>query len=166
MLVAALVAVRVASVQAQAVENTSYSSPSGERVLRYEATISAPLDSLWLAFTTSEGLRSFVARVVAIDFRIGGRWEASYNPAGRIGDSTNILNEIVAYLPREMFATRILSAPPSFPHADLAKRLATIYFFHEQSPRSTRVVVSMTGWEQGRIGMRSTDSSSAATPSR
>ncbi|MFI5209841.1 MAG: hypothetical protein ACHQ2E_05295, partial [Gemmatimonadales bacterium] len=47
-----------AAALAQAVRNTSYVAPSGERVLRQEGDLAAPIERVWRTLTTSEGLRS------------------------------------------------------------------------------------------------------------
>jgi hypothetical protein len=94
------------------VRNTSFVTADGERVLQHQVDVDAAPAAVWRAFTTSEGLRGFAAPVAAIDFRIGGHWEASYNPAGHLGDPGNILNEVVAYLPGRMLTIRIARTPP------------------------------------------------------
>ena len=47
-----------------------------------EMEIDASLDSVWNAFTTTEGVKSWVAPLADIDFRIGGKWSANYNVKG------------------------------------------------------------------------------------
>ena len=44
-----------------------------------EMEIDASLDSVWNAFTTTEGVKSWVAPLAAIECRIGGKWRAKYN---------------------------------------------------------------------------------------
>jgi uncharacterized protein YndB with AHSA1/START domain len=134
---------------AQEVKNTSYTLSSGERILRHEAVVEAPLDTVWRTLTTTDGLRSFLAPVVAIDLRVGGRWEASYNSTRQLGDSANIVNEVVTYLPPEMLTVRVIHTPPSFLHPDVAKSLWTVYQLQSVTERQTRVVVSMVGWKAG-----------------
>ncbi len=147
--VAALLTLVAVPVAAQAPRNTSFVLPSGERVLRQEAELSAPIDSVWHSLTTTEGLRSFLAPVASMDLRVGGRWEASYNPHGQLGDSTNIVNEVVAYLPAELLVTRIDHTPPGFAHADVARGLRTVYQLQPLPGGHTRLAVSMVGWQTG-----------------
>lgn len=147
---AAVVGVWPGSGFGQAVENTSYRDADGRRVLRQSVVVEAPVDSAWRAFTTSEGLRSFVAPVAAIDLEVGGRWEASYDRDARIGDPGNIVNEILAYLPGEMLSIRVRRAPPDFPFPEEVKELWTVIQFDEAGPERTRVTETMLGWEEGR----------------
>lgn len=134
---------------AQSTVNTSYVAPNGERVLQQQAIVPAPLADVWRAFTTSEGLRSFAAPVAQIDFRLGGMWEASYNPEAKIGDPANIRNEIIAYEPMKMMAVRIVNTPPNFPHPEVAKAVWTVFDFEDLGFDRTRVTSSMVGWKSG-----------------
>jgi len=137
------------SVAGQEVADSSYVAPDGRRVLHQSAVVDAPIDSVWSAFTTSEGLRSFVAPVAAIDLRIGGRWEASYDAAARIGDSANIVNEILSYLPRRMLSIRVRRAPPGFPYPGAVKELWTVIELREIPDGRVRVATSMAGYRSG-----------------
>ena len=78
-IVTIMLALFVQIAQGQEVSNTSYIDLNGNHVLRHEITIVAPLQEVWNAFTTTEGLKSFVAPVASIDLKVGGIWEASYN---------------------------------------------------------------------------------------
>jgi uncharacterized protein YndB with AHSA1/START domain len=134
---------------AQTVANTSYVTPSGERVLQHQAVVDASLADVWGAFTTSEGLRGFVAPVARIDFRVGGLWEASYNPQARIGDPGNIRNEIITYVPLRLLAIRVVNAPPTFPYPDVIKNVWTVIELEDLGLNRVRVTGSMTGWKTG-----------------
>ena len=61
--------------------------------------IDASIDNVWTAFTTTEGLKSWVAPLADIDFRIGGKWRANYNAKGKLGDDGTIEHTILCYDP-------------------------------------------------------------------
>ncbi len=137
------------SAAAQSVVNTSYVSPSGERVLQQQAIVTASLAAVWQALTTTEGLRSFLAPVVQIDFRAGGIWETSYDPAAKIGDPGNIRNEILAYVPMKMIVVRVVNAPPAFVHPEVAKAVWTVIDLEDLAFDRVRVTSTMAGWKKG-----------------
>lgn len=135
--------------QQASVDNTSYTLPFGERVLRHEGIVLASVAEVWKLFTTTDGLRSFAAPVVHLDFRIGGKWEASYKTDARIGDPENIVNEILSYLPFEMLSIHIVSTPPAFPSPMVAKQVWTVMQFEERGTSQMSLKVSMLGWQSG-----------------
>lgn len=111
--------------------------------------VDASLDSVWKAYTTAKGLRTFVAPVVDIDLRVGGIREASYDPDARVGDDGNILNEFLAYLPQEMLAMRVKRTPTGFPFPEVVKELWTVIHLDELGERRVRVTATMLGFEAG-----------------
>jgi len=48
-----------------------------------EGLVDAPLAQVWAAFTTGEGLRSWMAPHAEIDLRVGGRMLATTTPRDR-----------------------------------------------------------------------------------
>ena len=128
---------------------TSYVSAAGDRVLRHEVDVNAPPSAVWQAFTTSEGLRGFVAPVAGIDLRLGGRWEASYDPKAHLGDAGNIINEVISYVPERMLSIRVARTPPGFEHGDVAKAVWTVIEISDLGQGRSRVSTSMCGWKPG-----------------
>ena len=131
------------------VSDTSFVLPDGQRILRHEVSVHASLAEVWQVFTTSEGLRSFAAPIATIDLRIGGLWEATYDLNGRLGVDTNILNEVISFLPMEMLSIRIARTPPGFPHPEVVKDIWTVIQFKAEGERRVRVITSMVGWKSG-----------------
>lgn len=144
----ALFASSPAGAQPQVVD-VSYETDDGGRVLCHAAVVEAPPDEVWAAFTSPEGLRSFVAPVATIELAVGGRWEASYDPSAEIGDPANIVNEILSYVPGRMLSIRVSRTPPDFPHPDVVRRVWTVIELEPVHPGRTRVVTSMIGWRSG-----------------
>lgn len=131
------------------VRECSRAEADGARTLCHEIELGAPAADVWALFATSDGLRSWMAPVVAIDARAGGMMEASYTPSARIGDVGNILNRIAAISPGERLAISIARAPPGFPHADIAGELTTLIELEPIDAARTRVRVTMRGYRQG-----------------
>ena len=68
----ALIVCRSAS--AQEVHTTKILMETKERVLRIESIIPATPKEVWKAFATEEGLKKWIAPVVALDLRMGARF--------------------------------------------------------------------------------------------
>lgn len=120
-----------------------------ERVLRTEAVVHAPVAEVWKAFTTQEGMRSWMVPVAEVDLRVGGTLKTNYNRQAKIGDPGTIVHHILSFEPERMLATRY-TAPESAPDwAKLGQATWVVYRFEPVSPQETRVVVSMMGWGEG-----------------
>ncbi|MCA9201138.1 MAG: SRPBCC domain-containing protein, partial [Planctomycetales bacterium] len=61
----------------------------------FEVEIDAGVDDIWNAFTTTEGLQSWVAPLADINFKVGGKWRANYSENGELGDENTIENTIL-----------------------------------------------------------------------
>jgi uncharacterized protein YndB with AHSA1/START domain len=131
---------------APAVETCSRTEPSGDRTLCHSIVVEAPAAEVWRLWSTTEGLASWVAPVVAIDLRVGGDWEASYNPQARIGEAGNIRNRVVAFVPERLLVIQIADSPRGFAHEDLARELTTAIELEPIDAEHTRVRVSMLGF--------------------
>lgn len=114
--------------------------------LCHEIVVPASSDEVWRLLTTDAGLSSWMAPVAAIDLRVGGALEASYDRDARIGDPGNIQNRILSYLPGRMLSIAIERAPPNFPHADVARGLWTAIELEAVDDAHTLVRVSMFGY--------------------
>lgn len=134
---------------AQEAASCSRVEPSGERTLCREVVVDAPAAEVWRLISTSEGLRSWAAPVAAIDLRVGGEFESSYDPDGRIGAPGNIHNRVVAFAPGEFLVMQVAQAPPGFPHADVVGKLATVLSLEAVDATHTRVRVTMLGYREG-----------------
>ena len=101
----ALIAYRPAS--AQQVHTINLVTESKERVLRIEAIIPATPKAVWKAFATEEGLKKWMAPVVALDLRVGGTLSTHYNKTASIGSPGTIRLGIVNYLEGELMTYKV-----------------------------------------------------------
>ena len=135
---------------AQEVKNSSWTTKAGERILRHEVIVNATLEEVWDAWTTSEGLKTWMAPVVYVDLGVSGKWESSYNLDARIGDAGNIHNEIISYLPMEMISIKIVSVPTGFPFdVEKAKSLWTVIQLQDLGNKQVKVTITMLGYKKG-----------------
>ena len=79
-----------------------------------EGVVSASLETVWAAWTTSEGLRSWYAPHAEIDLRIGGLMRANYNAQGALGDSETVEREVLSFEPNKMISIRVARLPDGF----------------------------------------------------
>ncbi len=131
------------------VTNSSFVEADGDRVLQLSIIVSASPAQVWDAFTSAEGTRAWVAPVSAIDLRIGGDIEASYDPAAKIGDPDNIRNRIVAYVPQHLLSFRNVQAPKALRHRELFGDIVTTVEIEGLGAARTRVSLTAVGYGQG-----------------
>jgi uncharacterized protein YndB with AHSA1/START domain len=110
------------------------------QALIIELSIPAPLPEVWRAFTTNEGLSSWLAPEVSVDLRNGGDWLVKF--PGSTGGGT-----IVSFVPQKELVLSAL-APDRFPHVRAARTHAVFTF--KAKGNNTLVRLSQTGWQSGK----------------
>ncbi|HVP42289.1 MAG TPA: SRPBCC domain-containing protein [Terriglobales bacterium] len=130
---------------------------AGDRILRTEAVVHAPVSEVWKAFTSKEGVQAWMVPVAEVDLRLGGTLKTNYNPQAKIGDPGTIVHHILSYEPERMLTTRF-TAPETAPDwAKVAQATWAVYRFEPISPQETRVTVTMLGWGTGAAWEESYD---------
>jgi uncharacterized protein YndB with AHSA1/START domain len=117
---------------------TKVSSP--EKSLRFEVTVPGSMDDLWAAFTTKEGLGTWLWRDVRVDLRAGGDWLAIF-PTSTAGGT------IVSILPKHRLVISAM-APDRFPTVRRERTTAT-FELQSLTATSTKVTLTQTGWKVG-----------------
>jgi uncharacterized protein YndB with AHSA1/START domain len=110
------------------------------QALIIELSIPAPLPEVWRAFTTNEGLSSWLAPEVSINLRNGGDWLVKF-PGSTAGGT------IVSFVPQKELVLSAL-APDRFPHVRTARTHAVFTFTAKGN--NTLVRLSQTGWQPGK----------------
>lgn len=131
------------------VTNSSFVEADGDRVLQLSIVVTASPAQVWDAFTTADGYRAWVAPVAAVDLRIGGDIEASYDPAAKIGGPDNIRNRIVAYVPQRLLSFRNVQAPKALPHRELFGDIVTTLEIEDLGAGRSRVSLTSVGYAAG-----------------
>jgi hypothetical protein len=137
--------------QAQETHSFAITNAAHERVLRVESVVPAPAQAVWRAFATEAGLKTWMAPVVALDFRVGGSVSTHYNRTATIGSAGAIRLGIVNYLEGEMITLKV-NLNGSFaakPRAE-DKNLQELIQMVPLTNGTTKVVSSMVGWGQGK----------------
>lgn len=128
------------------VSETSFATPDGARTLQQSIVIAAPLPLLWRAFTEAEAFKRWNSPVAAIDMRVGGTLEASYDAKHALGDPDNIKHRVITFLPERLIVFQNIQAPANLPGAAAFQRTVTVVEYAALAPGRTRVQISSTGW--------------------
>lgn len=123
-----------------AAQNPPAAEPTPPQELVIQVDIPAPLHAVWQAFTTSDGLSTWLTPNAVVDLRPGGEWTAHF-PGGSTGGGT-----ILSFTPeREVVISAM--APDKFPHVR-AERTKAVFQFESRGDR-TIVRLTQSGWKSG-----------------
>src|SRR5580704_1110606 len=115
-------------------------SNAGEKALVIEVVVPAPVGEVWKAFTTSDGLSTWLTPNAVVDLREGGEWTAKF-PGGSTGGGT-----ILSFVPEKELVISAV-APDKFPTVRATRTRARFSF--EAKGGSTVVRLTQTGWKEG-----------------
>jgi uncharacterized protein YndB with AHSA1/START domain len=130
--------VPAAHVAGQSASATPVAEPPRQLVIEVE--VPAPVPEVWKAFSTSEGLSTWLFPNATVDLRPGGDWLVHF-PGGSTGGGT-----IVSFIPEKEIVIAAL-APDKFPRVRAARTHAVFQF--EARGNSTVVRLTQTGWLRG-----------------
>jgi len=116
------------------------SQAAPDKTLILEITVPAPRAAVWQAFTTSDGLSTWLTPGAVVDLRPGGEWTAHF-PGGKTGGGT-----IISFVPEEELVWSAM-APERFPTVRTERTRARFHF--EARGESTIVQLVQTGWKNG-----------------
>ncbi len=111
-----------------------------------EGIVEAPLEAVWGAWTTGDGLRSWLAPHAEIDLRVGGRMRANYNAQGTLDDPQTIENAVLSFEPRRMISIRVAKTPEGFPFPNAIQHMWTVMYFEPAGSGRTHVRVVGLGF--------------------
>lgn len=110
------------------------------RALRFEVTVPASVDQVWTAFTTKDGLATWLWPDIRVDLRPGGDWLALFKDSTAGGT-------IVSVIPKRRLVIAAM-APEKFPTVRRDRTTAT-FDFASETAGATRVTLTQTGWKTG-----------------
>ena len=114
--------------------------PAPDKALIFEVEVPAPRAEVWRAFTTSEGLSTWLTPGAVVDLKKGGEWTAHF-PNGKTGGGT-----ILSFTPEEELILSAM-APERFPTVRAERTTARFRF--ESRGDATLVELQQTGWKSG-----------------
>jgi uncharacterized protein YndB with AHSA1/START domain len=116
-------------------------------MLRHWVIVDAPVAEVWKAFTTKEGLESWMVAQADIELRVGGKMRTRYAAGGTLGDAETIENTILSFDPEKMISIRSTKPPESFPYKTAIARMWSVIYFEEVAAHRTRVTVTSMGFD-------------------
>ncbi len=119
-----------------------------------EGLVEASLDAVWAAWTTGDGLRSWLAPHADIDLRVGGLMRTNYSAQGTLGDPHTIENTVLSFEPRRMISIMVAKAPDTFPFPNAIQEMWTVIYFEAAGPGRTKVRVVGLGFRPSEESQR------------
>ena len=113
---------------------------SSDKAFSLEVMIPASKAAVWQAFSTSEGLSTWLTPGAVVDLRPGGEWTAHF-PGGKTGGGT-----IISFVPQEEIVLSAM-APERFPTVRTERTHARFQFITKGD--STIVRLEQSGWKNG-----------------
>jgi uncharacterized protein YndB with AHSA1/START domain len=120
---------------------------SADRILRAERVVHAPVNEVWKAWTTNEGIASFFAPQGRVDLRIDGTYDVWFDPSAEPGLRGAEGMRILDVDPEKRFAFT-WNAPASIPSIR-GKRTLVVLEFAAEGKEATRLRFTHTGWGEG-----------------
>jgi uncharacterized protein YndB with AHSA1/START domain len=105
----------------------------------HDGIVEAPLEAVWAAWATSDGLRSWLAPHAEIDLRVGGLMRTNYSAQGVLGDPQTIENTVLSFEPQRMISIKVAKSPTGFPFPNAIKQMWSVIYFEAAGATRTKV---------------------------
>jgi len=112
-------------------------------IQEHSIMVNGSLEMIWDLYTNPQQMKTHVAPIMEVEFKNGGKWEASYDLNAKIGDSANFLNEIVNIIPYRQFTTKGVRAPFD---TEAMESLRSTMLFENFGNNKVKVNAITTGW--------------------
>ena len=119
-------------------------SPAADALVS-EAVVNAPVEAVWNAWTTVDGIQSWMVAKADIDVRVGGLWRTSYTRDADLAGDAAIHHRILAFDPGKMLAFQTIKTPKNFPFAGIVQTWTVVYL-EPVGAGQTKVTVRMVGY--------------------
>jgi uncharacterized protein YndB with AHSA1/START domain len=120
---------------------------AAERAIDAQVVVPAPIETVWQAWTTRAGIRTFFAPDAEVEARVGGPFHIHMDPLAEPGLKGADDMRFMA-LQRPTMLSFDWNAPPSLPEAR-AQRTFVVVRLAAVDAGSTRVSLHHTGWGDG-----------------
>ncbi len=111
------------------------------------AVVPASVADVWRAYTTTEGIKSWMVAEGSVDLKIGGLMRTAYKPGTDLAGPNAIWNKIISYDPEHMMTIQCVHTPESFPFKRAIANAWTVVYFQPEGTTNTRVTCRMLGFD-------------------
>jgi uncharacterized protein YndB with AHSA1/START domain len=118
-----------------------------ERMITKQVLVKAPVEAVWEAWTTTEGIKTFFAPDARVEARPDGPFEIYFNPYAAPGAKGGDGLRILALQPQRMISFT-WNAPPYFPEVRPHRTYVTVRM-HPAADGQTHVTLAHSGWGDG-----------------
>ncbi len=121
---------------------------SNDKIIEKGILLHAPIDQVWKAWTTEDGLKSFFAPDCKLELAPCGKFELYFmmdNPEGSRGSETCI---VLSFIKNDLFSFT-WNAPPQFPEVRKGPKTMVVLNFHELANGSSHLKLRHVGWHDG-----------------
>lgn len=126
-----------------------------DQTIRLEIVINAPVEKVWWAWTTRDGIKSFFAPDCDIDLRVLGKYDILFAPSAPVGLRGAEGNVLLALQEGKMLSFT-WDAPPNFPEIR-KQRTSVVVRLVRLDSNKTQLVFRHTGWGEGEDWTRVRD---------
>lgn len=126
-----------------------------DQAIRLEIIVNAPVEKVWWAWTTRDGIKSFFAPDCDIDLRVLGKYDILFAPSAPAGLRGAEGNVLLAIQDGKMLSFT-WDAPPKFPEIR-KQRTSVVVRLVRLDSNKTRLVFRHTGWGEGEDWTRVRD---------
>lgn len=118
-----------------------------ERSIAREVVVKAPVEAVWMSWTTSEGIQSFFAPEARVEARPDGAFHVHFNPYAPPGAKGADDMRVLAVQEKKLISFT-WNAPPHLPEVRAQRTFVTVRLA-PASPTETRVSLHHSGWGEG-----------------
>jgi uncharacterized protein YndB with AHSA1/START domain len=123
---------------------TSPLSADVDRTIKLEIVIKAPIDKVWWAWTTRDGIKSFFAPDCDLDLRVLGKYDILFAPSAPVGRRGAEGNLVLAIQEGRMLSFT-WDAPPTFPEIR-KQRTSVVIRLLPIDQNTTHLLFRQSGW--------------------
>ena len=139
----------------------SFVAAASERAIDVSVLVAAPVEQVYGAWTTSDGIKTFFAPDAHVELRVDGPFQIYINPYGGPGMKGADDMRVIGFQENRMLSFT-WNAPPSLPEARKQRTIVILRFQPEGA--GTRLTLHHVGWGDGGEWDKAFDYFSKAWP--